>query len=478
MPVRRSEEHLQASLADITRLLQKHRVLDTWIHRQEGTRQDLVEQLQHRQNLAELHNKLRTLHPADVAYILETLPPDERELVWQQIDLPQRGRAFVEVSDAVRESLVESLDRSSLVATLETLDADDLASVADSIPADILSEVSRDLDAGDRSWLQTTTAYPETTVGHLMTQDAVDVRDTDTVGSVLAKLRERHELPPNTDRLFVIDQRNILKGAVRLEHLLLNPEATPITRLMDPAPLAFEPDEDAEQTAKAFERYDLLSAPVWDDRGKLLGRLTVDVVLDVVREASERRALSRAGLRGEEDLFATIWDSARNRWPWLCLNLLTALIASRVIGAFEASIEQLAALATLMPIVASIGGNTGNQTVALVIRGLALDRIGVSSAWQLLRKELVVSLLNGLVWGSVMGLFAYGIYRSIPLGLVMLAAMALNLIVAAVVGVMVPLALDAVGRDPAQGSSVLLTFMTDSMGFFLFLGLASLVLTG
>jgi magnesium transporter len=240
--------------------------------------------------------------------------------------------------------------------------------------------------------------------------------------------------------------------------------------------MAFTPEERASQAAKAFERYDLVSAPVVDGRGKLVGRLTVDVVMDFIRRQSEMDALMRVGLSGEEDLFAPAWTSARNRWVWLAINLVTALLASRVIGMFEDVIGQLVALATLMPIVASIGGNTGNQTVALMIRGLALDRITETGVKHLFRKELTVSLLNGLVWGTAMGLTAFALYRSVPLGLVMAAAVLLNLLVAAFTGTAVPLLLRRLGRDPAQGSSVLLTFTTDSMGFFIFLGLASVFL--
>jgi magnesium transporter len=238
----------------------------------------------------------------------------------------------------------------------------------------------------------------------------------------------------------------------------------------------FHPDDSAELVATAFERYDLLSAPVVDDRGKLIGRVTADSVMDFIRASSANEVLGLAGLREAEDLFAPVLDSARNRWPWLAVNLGTAFIASQIIGMFEGTIAQLVPLAALMPIVASIGGNTGNQTVALVVRGLALDQLRIGNAWHLLRKELTVGLLNGLIWGTTVGLFATIVYHSAPLGLVMTSALLLNLLLAAIVGVVVPLVLSHAGRDPAQGSSVMLTFVTDSMGFFLFLGLAEIFL--
>ena len=236
----------------------------------------------------------------------------------------------------------------------------------------------------------------------------------------------------------------------------------------------FLPYDDAHEVAKAFERYDLLSAPIVDDRGKLIGRGDGgrrDGLHPVV--VGRRCAGARGPPEGRGSVLAPAVDSARNRWPWLAVNLATAFIASRVIGAFEHTIQQLVALAALMPIVASIGGNTGNQTVALVVRGLALGQVTENSAWHLLRKELIVSFLNGALWGTIVGLFATIVYRSVPLGIVMMSAVLLNLIIAAIIGVSVPLVLHRLDRDPAQGSSVMLTFVTDSMGFFLFLGLAN-----
>jgi magnesium transporter len=268
----------------------------------------------------------------------------------------------------------------------------------------------------------------------------------------------------------------VLIGAIPLGALLVAEADREVTSIMDADIRRFHPYDDAEEVAKAFERYDLLSAPIVDDRGKLIGRISADAVMDFIRTSSGNDVLALAGLRKAEDLFAPVWDSARNRWPWLAVNLATAFVASRVIGAFESTIQQLVALATLMPIVASIGGNTGNQTVALVVRGLALDQIRTTSAWHLLRKELIVSVLNGLLWGTVVGLIAGAIYASAALAVVMAGAIVLNLIIAALVGVFVPLLLERSGRDPAQGSSVMLTFVTDGMGFFLFLGLARLFL--
>jgi magnesium transporter len=249
-----------------------------------------------------------------------------------------------------------------------------------------------------------------------------------------------------------------------------------VDAIMERDPLAFRPTDLAANAARAFERYDLVSLPVVNDRGKLIGRLTVDAVVDFIRVTADKEALAMAGLTGAEDLFAPVWHSARNRSPWLFVNLMTAFAATRFIGFFESTIQDLVSLATLMPIVASIGGNTGNQTVALVIRGFAFEQLTDDTRRHLLRKELVVSLVNGLIWGSVAGVTAGLFYRRLALGVVMMAAIILNLMIAAAVGVLVPFALHRMGRDPAQGSSVLLTFATDSMGFLLFLGLAWLYL--
>jgi magnesium transporter len=228
--------------------------------------------------------------------------------------------------------------------------------------------------------------------------------------------------------------------------------------------------------AQAFERYDLVTAPVVDDSSHLIGRITVDSMVDVIREESESEALSRGGLREEEDIFASVWKSVRNRWAWLAINLVTAFIASRVIGLFEGSIQRLVALATLMPIVAGIGGNSGNQTITMIVRALALDQITTDSARRLWRKEMGVALANGLVWGGVIGAVAWALYGNLALGLVMTAAMTLNLLLAAFCGVGIPMLMARLGRDPALGSSVLITAMTDSGGFFIFLGLATLFL--
>jgi len=468
----RSPQHLQELLSQVTALLDRHRVLEAMAHKQEGPNRELVEALQHRQNTADLRNRLRGIHPADAAHILESLPVPERLLVWGHLEPQTRGDVLLEASRAVRDSLVEATPREQLRECLAGLDPDDLAWLADSIEPDLRTEVYRSLDDRALSWVRSSTLYPEDTVGHLMGSELVSVRDDSTATQILADLRGRGELPHQTDKVFVVDGRNVLRGFLTLPDLLLCDPTARARDRMHADMVGFAPEDKAGEAARAFERYDLVSAPVADERGKLLGRLTVDAVMDYVREQAQVQALRSAGLAGDEDLFASVWDAARNRWLWLAVNLVTAFVASRVIGFFEETIVAFVALATLMPIVASIGGNTGNQTVALMIRGLAVGQIGPGTRALLLRKELLVGLLNGAVWGGALALFALGLYRSVPLSLVLWGAVVLNLLVAAGVGVLTPLQLHAAGRDPAEGSSVLLTFITDSMGFFIFLGLA------
>ncbi len=472
----RPEERLQASVAGIRRLLDRHRLLDTLAARQDDPRRGLLEDLQHRQNIAELQRYVRGMHAADVAHALEALPFDDRRRVWEQVGDDQAPRVFVEVDGAVRQSLVEMTPADVMVRLLTALDPEDLAYVSDAVPGDVLVRASAVLESADRTVFEDSRLFENDSVGYFMSRDWVAVPETHTVELAVGDLRARGELPPQTDRLFVVDARHVLVGSVPLQALLVRAPDAPILGAMSADTPTFSALDPAADAVKAFERYDLVSAPVVDDRGKIIGRLTVDAAMDVMREQADLQALRAAGLREDEDLFAAPVTSARNRWPWLGVNLATAFVASRVIGQFEGTIAGLAPLAALMPIVASIGGNTGNQTMAIVMRGLTGDRIRPAAAAQLIRKELIVSLLNGSVWGAIVGLFAFAFYASAGLGVVMSGAVVLNLVVAAVTGVAVPLLLHAAGRDPAQGASVLLTFVTDAMGFFLLLGLASVFL--
>ena len=306
--------------------------------------------------------------------------------------------------------------------------------------------------------------------------ELVKIRADVTLEVVLRYLRRFEELPDQTDKIFVVDEDNRVQGVLPLKTLLVSDPDALVEVVMARDVVVFHPEDDSGDAAQAFERYDLITAPVVNADNQLIGRLTVDEMVDVIREESDSEVLSMAGLKEEEDLFASVWDSVKNRWAWLAINLVTAFVASRVIGVFEGAIEQLVALAALMPIVAGIGGNSGNQTTTMIVRALALGQLQTSSAMRLWRKELGVSMVNGLVWGGIIGLIASLLYGSASLGLVMTAAMTLNLMLAATIGVMIPMLMVRAGRDPAMGSSVMITACTDSGGFFIFLGLATLFL--
>ena len=482
-PLPSDPEAASRARAEIQELLRRYELAREVAHRQrygEGVeRHELVESLVDRQGRNELRHRLDRLHPADVAYILEGLPLEQRLIVWDLVKAERDGEILLEVSDAVRETLIESMDREELVDAVESLDADEIADLAPDLPRDVVEEVRRQLPPEEREQLRAAMSYPEGSVGSRMDFELVKVREDVTLETVLRYLRRFDALPDHTDQVFVVDRNDVLRGALPLDQLLINEPEVMVIDAMQRDLLTLQALEDVEDAAQAFERYDLVSAPVVDAQGRLIGRLTVGEVVDVIREQGDSDLLSQAGLREEEDLFSSVWNSAKNRWLWLAVNLGTAFFASRVIGAFEDTIERIVALAALMPIVAGIAGNSGNQTMTLIVRSLALGQVTASNARRLVYKELAIAGLNGLVWGGIAGGFAWLLYRDTPegvmLGVTMMLAMILNLLVGAVIAMAVPLGLQRLGRDPAIGSSVLLTFSTDSMGFFIFLGLATLL---
>jgi magnesium transporter len=368
------------------------------------------------------------------------------------------------------------MDSTELLAAAEQLDTDEIADIAPDLPEEVLKDLLENLDIQNRERLQSALSYPEDSVGSLMEFEITTIREDLTLEVVLNYLRKIKKLPNHTDKLFVVDKDGLILGALPLERIIVNPPITKVKNIMAKEIVLFKPEDLADEASNAFERYDLVTAPVVDENNKLVGRLTVEAVMDFIRQESDNEKFSMAGLREEEDIFSSIWKSVQNRWAWLAINLLTAFIASRVIGIFEGSIEKVVALAALMPIIASIGGNSGNQTTAMIVRALAIGQLTQSSIRSLLYKEISVALLNGLIWGSIVGLFAFYLYDNADLGFVMAGAMGLNLILAAIMGVLMPILMHRLGKDPAVGSSVLITAMTDSGGFFIFLGLATLVL--
>jgi magnesium transporter len=473
-----SQARLLARLEPVAMLLGRIDLVESIARKQSSGRTELVDALTHRQVLADVAKRLAALAPADVAYLIETVPPDRRRIVWDQLSPEAAGSVLWELPPAIAAALLAGTARPRVVSVARALDADGLAYAARWLPPDVLAEIDAALEPRTRAWLAEQATFPEGSAGRLMSHELSVVDARETIRDVLRKLRREGDLPGQADVFYVVDERDRLVGAVRLQVLLRHPLRTRVDAIADRDVVTFRPSEDARDVALAFERYDLAAAPVVDARGRLVGQLTFDELVHYAREQAERAALRRAGLRGDEDLLGPVWLGARQRWPWLGVNLGTAFLASRVIGAFEGSIARLVALAALMPIVASIGGNTGNQTATLFIRGLALGRLSRSNLATVAVKELAIAALNGALWGSVLGLVTWALYGSLGLGTVMAAATALNLLVAAIVGMAVPVLMHRAGRDPALGSSVLLTFSTDSMGFFISLGLASAFLVG
>jgi magnesium transporter len=473
---REARPGVQRALARVSELLAKHGLVAERVPREEGARRRLVQTLVQQLKLVELQKLLDALHPADVAVVLESLPLEQRLVVWDLVRAEREGEILLEVSDAVRESLIAHMDESELVAAAESLDTDEIADLAPDLPREVIQDVFQSLSPEEREQLRAAMSYPEGTVGALMDFDMISIRDDVTVEVVLRYLRRLDEMPDHTDQLFVVDRAGRLTGLLPVARLLVTDPETPVARVTQPEIVRFRPEDKAQEAASAFERYDLVSAPVVDGEGRLVGRVTVNAVMDYIREETEADLLSAGGLKEEEDLFAPVWASFRNRWTWLAVNLVTAFIASRVIGLFEDSIAKIVALAALMPIVAGISGNSGNQTITMIVRALALGQITAANARKLFAKEIAVSVLNGVIWGAVVGLFAFLIYHNWQLGVVMMGAMVLSLMLAAVAGVAIPLVRYKLGRDPALGSSVMITAITDSGGFFIFLGLATIFL--
>lgn len=471
-----TDKILSQQLDHIRELINKVNVVVSLAHSQVQQRGDILENLARHQILAELNSWVQRLHTADIAYLLINLAPDDRQLLWQQISVARAGDVLLELDESVRKQLIAQTSHADLLGMLKQLDADDLAYLASEIPQEVLEQALKALSETERQFFATSVTFSEDSVGHLMTPTFVAVRDNQTLEQVLKLLRELEDYPSHLDKLFVLDQRGVFRGLLPIPVLLRHPPEKRVIELTITDAVIFHPNDYARDAASAFDRYDLISAPVLNERGKLIGRLTVDDIMDYQRNKADEEMLALAGLSHQEDLFVTIREGVRNRGAWLMINVFTALIASRVIGAFEGTIAHVVALATLMPIVASVGGNTGNQTTALMIRFLGMGQLDRQNMLLMARKEIGISLTTGLLLGAVAGLFAYLIYFNLKLTLVLGLAMLLNLLIASIVGMLVPLGLHKAGRDPALGSSILLTATTDSMGFFIFLGLATLFL--
>jgi len=426
--------------------------------------------------LRQAHRMVNALHPAEIALLLESLPPQQREVVWEFVDPELEGGVLVELNDGVRQALIEGMEAEELVAAAEGMEVDDLADLVGDLPETVTLQLLRAMDQQDRERLRTVLAWPEDSAGGLMNTDTVSVRADVTLEVVLRYLRMRGELPPRTDSLFVVDRTDRYLGTITLTQLITGDPELTVGETLDTEAPRIEPQLPAQEVAQLFQDRDLVSAAVVGADGKLLGRITIDDVVDVIREEAEHSVFSMAGLRDEEDLFAGIVPSTRRRLLWLGINLITAFMAAAVVRSFEGTIEKVAALAALMPIVASMGGIAGTQTVTLIIRGLALGQVQWSNARWLLFKELAVGGLNGAIWAAVVGVVTAFWFDTWQIAAIIAAAMLINLLAAAAVGVLVPLLLRRLNIDPALSAGVILTTFTDCIGFATLLGLATLFL--
>ncbi|HEY9147481.1 MAG TPA: magnesium transporter [Gammaproteobacteria bacterium] len=446
---------------------------------EKDTAHDRLDNLQlalQQDDIAQVRVILHELHPAEIALLLESLPHDQRTIVWEQVDPAFDGDILLYVNDSLRASLIRDMESHELVAAAESLAPDDLADLLPEMPEDVIQQILQNLDEQHRERLEAVLPYPEDTAGGLMNVDTITIRADISLEVVMRYLRFIGTLPETTDSLMVVDREGKYLGLLPLTTLLTENPAARVGKVMKRDIDGIGADTPAQEVATLFEHRDLVTAPVVDEGGKLLGRITIDDVVDVIRDKADHDFMGMAGLTEEEDIFAPVITSSRRRAIWLGINLLTALLASWVIGLFDATIEKLVALAVLMPVVASMGGIAGSQTLTLVIRAMALGQVSSSNARRLLNKELTVGLLNGVIWSLVLAVVAGFWFNSHALALVIGAAIVINLFVAALSGATIPLFLRKVGADPALAGSVVLTTVTDVIGFFAFLGLASIFL--
>ncbi len=428
--------------------------------------------------LRSAHRMVNALHPAEIALLIESLPRGQRDLVWGFVDPEIEGEVLLELSEQVRAGLIQGMDAEALVAAAEGMEVDDLADLVAQLPETVMQRVLASLDRQDRERLKAVLAFGEDSAGGLMNTDTVSVRPDVSIEVVLRYLRMRGELPERTDSLFVVDRHDRYLGAIPLTRLLTEDPERLVSECVQTEAPRIEPQTPAHEVAQLFQDRDLVSAAVVSaEDGRLLGRITIDDVVDVIREEAEHSVLSMAGLPDEDDVFAGIIPSTRRRLLWLGINLVTAFLAGFVVQRFESTIEKVAALAALMPIVASMGGIAGTQTVTLIVRGLALGQIQWSNARWLLFKEIAVGGLNGLIWALVVGAVTVVWLGTWQIALIISAAMLINLLAAAGVGVLVPLALRRMRIDPALSAGVVLTTFTDVIGFATLLGLGALFLT-
>lgn len=427
-------------------------------------------------NLNQIKDLFSHLVEEEIAEILESTPLKERQILWEAVESSRQGEILTHTNDEVTANLLDSLEAHEIVEITEDLETDDIADIAQSLDSSDQQALLASLEEGDRNAVEMALTYPEDTAGGLMSTDLISVRADVSLDVVLRYLRTLGELPESTAELFVRDREGKFVGTLKLTVLLTHDEDTLVQTVLDahiPGIRAFTP---AKEVAHFFEKNDLLSAAVVNETNQILGRITIDDVVDIIREEAEHAQMASAGLDEDQDIFAPASRAAKRRTFWLGINLLTAIFASMVIGLFDASIEKIVALAILMPIIASMGGIAGTQTATIVIRALATGKLARSNSRSLLIKETTVGLFNGVIWAVLTGLAVLFWFSDIALSLIFASAMLINLLVAAFAGAVIPLILQRMKIDPALASGLMLTTVTDSLGFFVFLGLATIVL--
>lgn len=416
---------------------------------------------------------ISSLHPSELARLLESLPLEERAVVWEMVDTSLGGDVLVEVAEEVRDGLIENMEPDELLTAIEGMELDDLADLVADLPETLTREVLRSMDHQDRERLAQVLAYDEDSAGGLMNVDIVTVRPDVTLEVVQRYLRARGEMPDGTDAIFVVNRRNEYQGALLLSRLLTHDPELLVRDVMTVEVQPIVADAESDQVVWEFENRDLLSAPVVDQHNRVLGRITVDDVVDVIREEAEHSLMGAAGLDEEDDMFAPAVRSARRRALWLGINLATAFVAASVVDLFQTTLDRIVLLAVLMPVVPSMGGIAGTQSLTIMTRAIALNQIDRGNARGILRKEILVGILNGLLWATVVAAIAYLWFGDFRIGLVIAGAMAINLVVAAAAGFVVPMTLRRLGIDPALAGGVVLTTITDVVGYGVFLGLGA-----
>lgn len=426
--------------------------------------------------IAPVKRMLTTLTPGEIARVLESLPQHKRLVVWNLVDPEDDGEVLVHVAEEVRDGLLAEMDRDELVSALSTLEVDDLADLVDDLPHQLIEEVLRGMDRDHRDRLEQVLSYPEDSAGRLMNTDVITVRADVAADVVLRFLRMRGSIPEHTDHLFVVNRAGRYIGRVALTALLTADPDRTIGEIVDDSLSPIRASDALERVAEEFENNRYVSAPVVDSDNRLVGRITVDDVIDLVRERAEHDLMSMAGLNEEEDMFAPVAAASRRRAIWLGINLVTAFLAAWVIGHFQATLEQVVALAVLMPVVASMGGIAGTQTLTLIVRGLALGQVSWNNARDLLTREVAIGAVNGVLWALVIALVAWLWFADWRIAAVIAAAILINLLAAALSGVVIPLLLKRFAIDPALAGGVVLTTVTDVIGFLAFLGLGTVFL--